>query len=58
VARSAEQTLITAAVVDDVPEELRGARVEVGSGYAIVVKDGGVADGAVTDGAVADGRVP
>ncbi|MET0764426.1 MAG: DNA replication and repair protein RecF, partial [Blastococcus sp.] len=40
VARSAEQTLITAAVVDDVPEELRGVRVEVGGGYAIVVKDG------------------
>jgi DNA replication and repair protein RecF len=58
VARSAEQTLITAAVVDDVPEELRGARVEVGSGYAIVVKDGAVTDGVVTDGAVADGRVP
>ncbi|HEY0508102.1 MAG TPA: DNA replication/repair protein RecF [Blastococcus sp.] len=49
VARSAEQTLITAAVVDDVPAELRGARVEVGSGYAIVVKDGVTA---------ADGRVP
>ena len=30
VARSAEQTLITAAVLDDVPAELRGARVEVG----------------------------
>ena len=40
VARSAEQTLITAAVVDDVPEELRGVRVEVGDGYAVVVKDG------------------
>ncbi|MGY1916878.1 DNA replication/repair protein RecF [Blastococcus sp. SYSU DS0973] len=39
VARSAEQTLITAAVVDDVPEELRGTRVEVGSGMALVVKD-------------------
>jgi DNA replication and repair protein RecF len=39
VARSAEQTLITAAVVDDVPPELRGARVEVGSGFAVVVKD-------------------
>jgi DNA replication and repair protein RecF len=49
VARSAEQTLITAAVVDDVPTELRGARVEVGSGYAIVVKDGVAA---------ADGRMP
>src|SRR4029453_9224679 len=40
VRRAAEQTLITAAVVDDVPEELRGVRVEVGGGYAIVVKDG------------------
>ena len=39
VARSAEQTLITAAVVDDVPPELRGARVEVGGGFAVVVKD-------------------
>ena len=32
VARSAEQTLITAAVVEDVPAELRGARVEVVGG--------------------------
>ncbi|MFP5369464.1 MAG: DNA replication/repair protein RecF [Actinomycetes bacterium] len=40
VARSAEQTLITAAVVDDVPEELRAVRVEVGDGRAVVVKDG------------------
>jgi DNA replication and repair protein RecF len=48
VARSAEQTLITAAVVDDVPEELRGVRVEVGGGYAVVVKDGaGVVEGRV-----------
>src|SRR4051812_8927990 len=39
VARSAEQTLITAAVVDDVPVELRGARVEVGDGIAVMVKD-------------------
>jgi len=39
VARSAEQTLITAAVVDDVPPELRGVRVEVGAGVALVVKD-------------------
>ncbi len=39
VARSAEQTLITAAVLDDVPAELRGVRVEVGDGYAVVVKD-------------------
>jgi DNA replication and repair protein RecF len=39
VARSAEQTLITAAVVDDVPPELRGVRVEVGAGIAVVVKE-------------------
>jgi len=39
VARSAEQTLITAAVIDDVPPELRGARVEVGEGIAVLVKD-------------------
>ena len=46
VARSAEQTLITAAVVDDVPAELRGARVEVGDGIAVVVKDAiGVGEG-------------
>ncbi|TKJ26458.1 DNA replication/repair protein RecF [Blastococcus sp. CCUG 61487] len=48
VARSAEQTLITAAVVDDVPEELRAVRVEVGDGSAIVVKDGaGFVEGGV-----------
>jgi DNA replication and repair protein RecF len=39
VARSAEQTLITAAVLEDVPAELRGARVEVGGGFAVLVKD-------------------
>jgi DNA replication and repair protein RecF len=39
VARSAEQTLITAAVIDDVPAELRGARVEVGDTIAVVVKE-------------------
>ncbi|SFP67276.1 DNA replication and repair protein RecF [Geodermatophilus dictyosporus] len=38
VARSAEQTLITAAVLDDVPEELRGARVEVSGGTATPVE--------------------
>ena len=32
VARSAEQTLITAAVLDDVPDELRATRVQVGGG--------------------------
>jgi DNA replication and repair protein RecF len=47
VARSAEQTLITAAVVDDVPVELRGTRVEIGAGIAVVVKDA-VAEGSVT----------
>jgi len=40
VARSAEQTLITAAVIDDVPAELRRTRVEVGGGRAWVVSDG------------------
>jgi DNA replication and repair protein RecF len=40
VARSAEQTLITAAVLDDVPPELRGARVEVGDGMAVLVREG------------------
>jgi DNA replication and repair protein RecF len=40
VARTAEQTLITAAVVDDVPAELRRTRVEVGGGQAWVVADG------------------
>ncbi len=42
VAGSAEQTLITAAVLEDVPEELRGARVHVGGG-AVTVLDGGEA---------------
>ena len=40
VARSAEQTLITAAVLDDVPPELRGTRVEVAGGRAWVVAEG------------------
>ena len=39
VAASAEQTLITAAVLEDVPQELRGARVEVGDGIAVLVKE-------------------
>jgi DNA replication and repair protein RecF len=42
VARSAEQTLITAAVLEDVPAELRGVRVEVAGG-AVAVLDGGEA---------------
>jgi DNA replication and repair protein RecF len=45
VARSAEQTLITAAVLDDVPVELRGTRVEVGGGRAWVVSDGDLVEG-------------
>jgi len=40
VARSAEQTLITAAVLEDVPVELRGARVQVGEGAVTVLTDG------------------
>jgi DNA replication and repair protein RecF len=39
VARSAEQTLITAAVLEDVPPELRAARVEVGGGTVTVLED-------------------
>jgi len=39
VAASAEQTLITAAVLEDVPAELRRARVEVAGGFAVMVKD-------------------
>jgi DNA replication and repair protein RecF len=39
VARSAEQTLITAAVLDDVPVELRGARVQVAGGTATVLDE-------------------
>jgi DNA replication and repair protein RecF len=40
VARTAEQTLITAAVLDDVPPDLRGTRVEVAGGRAWVVAEG------------------
>jgi DNA replication and repair protein RecF len=39
VARSAEQTLITAAVLDDVPDELRGTRVQIGEGAVTVLDD-------------------
>ncbi|MCW2699452.1 MAG: recF [Blastococcus sp.] len=45
VARSAEQTLITAAVLEDVPAELRGVRVQVGEGRATVL-DGTAEEGA------------
>jgi DNA replication and repair protein RecF len=50
VARSAEQTLITAAVLEDVPGELRGAVVRVAGGTAEPV---GV-DGAGEDASLAD----
>jgi DNA replication and repair protein RecF len=39
VARTAEQTLITAAVLDDVPAELRGTRVQIAGGAAFVVEE-------------------
>ena len=39
VARSAKQTLITAAVLEDVPAELHGARVHVGEGTVTVLDE-------------------
>jgi DNA replication and repair protein RecF len=51
VARSAEQTLITAAVLDDVPPELRRTVVQVAGGQAVPLTTPGAEDGAV-DGAV------
>jgi DNA replication and repair protein RecF len=48
VARSAEQTLITAAVLEDVPAELRRHVVQVGDGAAVPL-DGGDEETAVTD---------
>jgi DNA replication and repair protein RecF len=42
VARSAEQTLITAAVLEDVPVELRRHVVQVADGAAVPLDDGGV----------------
>ena len=53
VARSAEQTLITAAVLEDVPAELRGVRVQVGGGSATVL-DEGVFDETVPDDRLGD----
>src|SRR4051812_18837200 len=50
VARSAEQTLITAAVLEDVPGELRGAVVRVGDGAAEPADVGGPGE----DASVAD----
>ncbi|MGK5113543.1 DNA replication/repair protein RecF [Geodermatophilus sp. CPCC 205506] len=51
VARSAEQTLITAAVLDDVPTELRRTVVQVAGGQAVPSRAAAAEDGAV-DGAV------
>jgi DNA replication and repair protein RecF len=45
VARSAEQTLITAAVLDDVPVELRAARVLVGAGEVTALEGDAAAVG-------------
>ncbi|MGY1822611.1 DNA replication/repair protein RecF [Geodermatophilus sp. SYSU D00079] len=47
VARSAEQTLITAAVLDDVPAELRGTVVQVAGGQAVPLTPAPAEDGAV-----------
>jgi DNA replication and repair protein RecF len=62
VARSAEQTLITAAVLEDVPVELRGTRVQVGGG-TVTVLDEEVLDEQVPDDEqlpddVLEGRAP
>jgi DNA replication and repair protein RecF len=51
VARSAEQTLVTAAVLDDVPAELRSTVVHVAGGQAVPL-DGGPAEEDAEDGAV------
>jgi DNA replication and repair protein RecF len=47
VARSAEQTLITAAVLDDVPAELRDTVVQVAGGQAVPLTAAAAEDGAV-----------
>ncbi|MGY1637106.1 DNA replication/repair protein RecF [Geodermatophilus sp. SYSU D00742] len=47
VARSAEQTLITAAVLDDVPAELRSTVVQVAGGQAVPLTPAAAEDGAV-----------
>ncbi len=45
VARSAEQSLVTAAVLDDVPPELRGTVVQVAGGQAVPLEGGSAEDG-------------
>ncbi|NEK60174.1 DNA replication/repair protein RecF [Geodermatophilus sabuli] len=49
VARSAEQTLITAAVLDDVPAELRATVVQIAGGQAVPLGHGAAEDAAVDD---------
>ncbi|MBB3086266.1 DNA replication/repair protein RecF [Geodermatophilus sabuli] len=56
VARSAEQTLITAAVLDDVPAELRGTVVQVAGGQAVPLAPAAAEDGPV-DAAVLEEEV-
>ena len=51
VARSAEQALVTAAVLDDVPAELRSTVVHVAGGQAVPLDDGPAEEDA-EDGAV------
>ncbi len=49
VARSAEQTLVTAAVLDDVPAELHGTVVQVAGGQAVPLAGGHAEDDAEDD---------
>jgi DNA replication and repair protein RecF len=49
VARSAEQSLVTAAVLDDVPAELRSTVVQVAGGQAVPLEAGSAEDGAVRE---------
>lgn len=49
VARSAEQSLVTAAVLDDVPVELRGTVVQVAGGQAVPLDPQAAEDGAVRE---------
>jgi DNA replication and repair protein RecF len=49
VARSAEQSLITAAVLDDVPRELRSTVVQVAGGQAVPLDPEAAEDGAVRE---------
>jgi DNA replication and repair protein RecF len=49
VARSAEQSLVTAAVLDDVPAELRSTVVQVAGGQAVPLDPEAAEDGAVRE---------